>query len=418
MDLLLLTAHRSLFTVSRLFLFVLYLLLPSNLCASPTGREFQIGEYRALSLFGDARILPDVAYVSFAGDFGFSGRLPPKDVIDRHVAQESALLANFQLRVINLEYMLPGISGREPDRQIDKVAVDILRRSGFDVISRANNHAMDHGVEGVAYNSRILQEARFMMIGPRGYPVHIWDAAGGKIAIFSLTDYTDRPDADGLILKINDADLSLIKTKFADANFRIAFIHLGSLSFYPSAHERDQVKRILDAGADLVVGTGSHFIKGFLHENQKPVIYGIGNHIFSYVDNDTEPIGLHFVAGFKSRQLIQLFVVPFYNTIREGKTGPLDEASFVSFKKSFADRSINDSSRYYSDPRTVAGFQERLRELTLSKFRDLRARHFIYATGILIHNYPWLVTSACLSVLVGATIVGRWTVLRWRRRRT
>ena len=79
------------------------------------------------------------------------------------------------------------------------------------------------------------------MIGTRSFPVYNWETGGGKIAIFSLTHYTDRPDPEGLILKINKSDLDLVKKESSNADFRIAFVHLGSMSFYPSPHERTQV---------------------------------------------------------------------------------------------------------------------------------------------------------------------------------
>ena len=74
---------------------------------------------------------------------------------------------NFQLKVINLEFILPGNSKRELDRQIDKVSIDLMKRAGYDLVSRANNHAIDHRPEGVSYNTELLQEAGLKMIGPR-----------------------------------------------------------------------------------------------------------------------------------------------------------------------------------------------------------------------------------------------------------
>ena len=175
---------------------VLFLLLAVFPGVSWPAEEFRIGQYRALSLFGEPRLLPDTDYVSFVGDFGFSGRLPPKDAIERHLAHESALLSNFQLRVINLESMLPGGSGLDLDRQIDGAMIDILKRTGYDVVSRANNHALDFDREGVLYNTTELKKAGFKMIGLREFPVYEWEARGYKIAIYALTGYTDREDAE------------------------------------------------------------------------------------------------------------------------------------------------------------------------------------------------------------------------------
>jgi hypothetical protein len=400
------------------FLFLaLLLLLPVNLCASSTAKDFRIGEYRALSLFGEARIVPGVEYVSFTGDYGFD-RLPSKDALERHIAQESALLANFHLRIINLEFMLPGISGREQDREIDRVTIDLMKRTGYNLVSRANNHAMDYGHEGVAYNTRLLQEAGFPMVGPRSLPVYKQAIGGRTVAVFALTDYTDRPDAAGLILNITDADLQLIKTELSDSDFRIAFVHLGSMSFYPSPHERAQVARILEAGADLVVCTGSHFTKGFVYKKGKPVVYDIGNHLLSFKDSATELIGMYFVAGFKHGKLVQLFVVPFHNAVFDGKTGPLTGAELASFNERLLDRSTSDPNRYYTDPSSLAKLKERLDRFDLDKLKEMRPRYVVYGLTILYHHYPVMFVVASFLVLVLVVASARWMLLRRRTRST
>ncbi|MGH8546925.1 MAG: CapA family protein, partial [Gammaproteobacteria bacterium] len=321
------------------------------------------------------------------------------------------------LNVINLEFMLPGSSGKDLDRQIDRVAIDVLKRTGYDVISRANNHAMDFGRDGVGYNTRLLQQAEFKMMGTREFSGFTWKIGGYEIAIFSLTDSTDKPDPDRLILKIDASDLQIMRKAFSNADFRIAFVHLGSISFYRSPHERKQVKRIIDSGADLVVCTGTHFIKGFVYEDGKPVIYGIGDHPLFLVDNDTEPVGMHFVAGFKKRKLVQLFVIPFHNITVQGRSAPLNEAAVASFKDVLTDRSSADLSRYYSDPQALAGFKEELRQLNFSKLKDLRARHFLYATGILFHNHPVMATTMGLVLFIVALMITHRVIFRRMKRR-
>ena len=154
----LITDYRQPLTFIVMLLFLFVLLFPLNLWAAPPANEFQIGDYRALVLLGQAKILGDVHYVSFTGDFGFAGRLPSTEAIERHIAQESALLSNFQLKVINLEFIFPGNSKRELDRQIDKVTIDLMKRTGYDLVSRANNHARDHRREGVSYNTNFYNK--------------------------------------------------------------------------------------------------------------------------------------------------------------------------------------------------------------------------------------------------------------------
>jgi hypothetical protein len=399
--------------VRKLFLIfgLLLSLLPHHVSAA---EEFMLGAYRALALSGEAKLVDGTDYISFTGDFGFSGWLPTAEVIERHLAHESRLLSNFRLSIINVEFILPGLSGGALDSQIDTAAVDLLKQAGFDVVGRANNHALDQGPVGVRYNTTQWALAGLPTIGTRDSPAYVWETGGRRVVIYALTAYTDREDRERLVLRLDEADLAFLKQKIALADFHIAFLHLGSMSFFPSPHERKQVDRLLDAGADLVVCTGSHFIKGFVMERGKPVIYGIGNHLFSTVDRDTEPLGMHLIAGFRSGEFVQLFVVPFRNTIKEGNTGPLDEAAFRSFEKTILERSTTDSSRYFSDPQSLARLKDRLDKFSLSDLKQLRPRYFAYALFITYQHYPMIVVAGCLMILTLSVLLVR-RMIRTRR---
>ena len=307
--------------------------------------------------------------------------------------------------------MLPGFRGSQLDREIDKLVVDTLKKAGYGIVARANNHALDHGIDGIHYNTTQLAEAGLAMIGIRDFPVYEWDTGGKKVAIFALTDEADREDQQSLILAMNRADLALIQQKTAGTHFRIAFIHLGSMSSFPSVHEREQVDRLIDIGADLVVCTGSHFIKGIVMQRGKPVAHGIGNHIFSFVDTDTEPIGMHLVAGFRAGELIQLFAVPFHNTIRQGKTGPLDEAAFAFFKKTVLERSVTDTEKYFSDPRSLKNLIEYMNDFRFSKLNKIKWRHVAYGARILFHHYPLIAMSGSVLALLLSVLLLRWMIL-------
>lgn len=385
--------HKPFFVLTYLFLSLF------SSSASATG-EFVLGAYRAHALIGEAELVDGTDYISFTGDFGFSGWLPTAEAIERHLAHEASLLSNFRLSVINVEFGLAGLSGHELDKQIDAVAIRLLKQAGFDVAGHANNHALDFGAAGVRYNTAQWEKAGLATIGTRDAPFYEWETGGRRVAIFALTDYTDREDWEGLVLRIDDANLALIKEKTAFADFRIAFVHLGSMSFFPSPHERKQVTRLLDIGADLVICTGSHFIKGFTPHRGKPVVYGLGNHLFSAVDRTTEPFGMHLVAGFRAGEFVQLFAVPFWNTIQEGRTGPLDASAFYAFKKHLLERSTTDTIKYFSDPHSLRMLKQHLTKLNLSSVQQIRPRHFLYAFFIAYQHYPILVITGCLIFLM------------------
>jgi hypothetical protein len=341
--------------------------------------------------------------------------LPDDEVIEQDLSQESVLLSNFQLSVINMEYMLPGVSGDTLDTRIDRVMIQVLEEAGFDVVSRANNHAWDYGLEGLRYNAKRLTEAGFALIGTRESSVYEWTVDGHTVAIYALTEFLDREDEEGYIPRIIETDLQFMRELTKECDFRIAFVHLGSLSSYISPHEHSQAARLLEYGADLVVCTGNHYIKGYVTEKGKPVFYGIGNHLFSELAPNTEPIGMHVVAGFHSGRFVQLFGVPFRNAIREGRTGPLDPADFSWFTTTLAERSVAGSEEYFSDPRILQTMWRRLRTLDFGG-RSYTPRHITYGVRILFHNYPVITSIAFVVLLTGAGLFLRWIVLLRRKR--
>lgn len=395
----------------HLFLCLLIILIPGG---ASLAKEFSIGEYPAYSLLGEAKLNDGIDYVSFTGDFGFSGTPPTTKLIEQHLSHESKLLSNFLLSVINLEIILPGVSGDELDRQVDKLNIETLKKAGYDVVALANNHAMDHGAKGVSHNTTQLEKAGLAKIGTRNFPVYKWEPGGYRVAIYALTDNTDKEDPKRLTLSMDDTDLALVKEKTSQADFRIAFVHLGSMSSFPSPYESKQVERLLDIGAQLVVATGSHFVKGFVIKRGKPVVYGIGDHLFARGSGKNEPIGMHLVAGFKMSKLVQLFVVPYRNTLLEGKTGPLDKITFATFTKRFLERSTTDSDKYFSDPLALDKFKEALQRFKVSRLREIKIRHVVYGARIVFQNYPAVTTIVCLLALMFFLLVAR-SIIRSRR---
>jgi hypothetical protein len=381
-------------------------------------QEFRIDNWRAQALVGPASLQENVQYVAFSGHHGLYNWVPNEQDLAAYVEKDASLLSRFQLRVINLGVPLPGLSGTPLARRIDEAMLYSLRAAGYDLASRANNHALDLGSEGARYYEQKLESAGLRIVGQRGFPVYHWRAGDRRIDICAVADVLDRPDPDNLILKINDADLALLRKETEGADFRIALTHLGSASRFPSPHERKQVRRVLQAGFDLVVGTGSHFIKGFLFEDKRPVAYGIGDHLLSVQydpEAGVEPLGMHLVAGFQDGRLVQIFVVPFHNDLRRGRLGPLEETAFDEFVKTLRERSSADESRYYSDGGTLKMMLRAVGNMGPADWKRLRPRHVLYGAKLVIRQRPEWAVGAGLLVAALAVMLLRWRSSRQRR---
>ncbi len=335
---------------------------------------FQIGNYKAISLIGEARLPENGFSVSFTGDFGFWYEYPDSESLATRLAMDNELLSNFDLRVINLEFILPATRGREKDIKCDAISLDYLKGSIFDIVSLANNHAAVFGIEGVTHNIESLKQAGKSIIGVKDSPV----AKISNIGIYSLTDLLDDSDPDHQIYRTSDKEIQFLLSELDDCEVVIGFPHLGSRSIYPSPRELDYVKKLQKAGTDLIVCTGSHFPKGFVSIDGNPVCFGLGNYLFDWAGGDTEPVGMHVVANFTDEGLTQLFAIPFNNQVTSECSGVLTNQEFENFLKEFEARSTDDLSCFWNDPRTQAGVMDRLKNLDRRKIKRLRPRHIFY----------------------------------------
>ena len=154
-----------------------------------------------------------------------------------------------------------------------------------------------------------------------------------------------------------EADLERLLDRLPEVEARIAFVHLGSLSAFPSPHELEKVRDLIRLGADLVVCSGNHFIRGLSDVDGIPVFWGTGNHLFGWRGENTEPVGMHVVAGMRGGTLEQLLVFPFSNDVESGIVGPLGSREFAEFQAAFVERSrIRDGAYFFgSDRRTIDG---------------------------------------------------------------
>ena len=342
---------------------------------SGIGKAFDLAGNRALALLGRPALVPGTRYVAFTGDFGFWNRMPSPEKLAEQIAWHRALLSPFDLRIFNLEFSLPGSQGRPVDLEADRIMLDYLDALAVDAVSLANNHALAFGEEGLDHNIDHLGERGFRIIGLREHPVHTARLGETSVAVCSATDLLDQPDPNNRILRTRPEDLRMLSDLTLAADVKIAFAHLGSRSIYPSRHELGQARSLIARGADVVVATGAHFVKGFIELDGKPVLLGLGNHLLTWEGGDTEDVGFHCVVGIGGGRLTQIFLLPFHNAIYTGRVGALSAAAFDSFAADLRERSTTDTGKFFADPRTQAGALRRLKSLRLSDLRSLRWRH-------------------------------------------
>lgn len=241
-----------------------------------------------------------------AGDVHFEGALAARLRSPRTaLAPASTALADADLAIVNLETSV-GTGGRpEPGKRFifsaGPAAFAALAAAGVDVASMANNHALDLGRARLPSTLRAARAAAaadppLAVVGigrdvDEAFRPARSDVRGTVVATIAASVADQDPTADrtghwaaaegrsGVADALDPARL-LTEVRRADAraDVVVAYLHWGVQGERcPSSDQRTLATQLVDAGADIVVGSHAHRLQGDGRLGRGYVAYGLGN---------------------------------------------------------------------------------------------------------------------------------------------
>jgi hypothetical protein len=153
------------------------------------------------------------------------------------------------------------------------LALPGIAAAGFDLLSVANNHAHDFGRDGFDGTLRAVEAAGLRWFGAEAHEhrpqaPHLVTLRGVRIAL--LAYYNPPFPADDLARARAAADLVVVFNHWGQEN-----------EVEPLILQRKLGRELVDAGADLVVGTHAHVVQPTERHHGKLIVYGLGNFVFS-----------------------------------------------------------------------------------------------------------------------------------------
>lgn len=237
----------------------------------------------------------------FSGDIYMSDYVTKqydKSGIDGILSKE--LLEEFKaadVAMVNQEFTFSTGGTKAGDKQytfrVNPQYVKAFTDMGIDIVTLANNHSMDFGIEALKDSFTTLNNADILYSGAgnnleeardikyievqnktfaylsasRVIPEPGWNAGSNKAGM--LTTY----DPTNLVEDIKEAR--------ENSDFVVVYVHWGiEKATKPEEYQRNLAKAYIDAGADLVVGSHPHVLQGIEYYNSKPIVYSLGNFIF------------------------------------------------------------------------------------------------------------------------------------------
>lgn len=250
--------------------------------------------------------MKDSIKVAVAGDIMPSGVLygSDKDAIHADVINK---LKGADIRIGNLECALgpycdtPHFDPEKMSRLKDVVwavdeDLDRVIKMGFDILCLANNHIYDLDKEGMKYTINLLKRKGIkhcgagMNINEASKPAVI-EVKGKTVAVLSFCDYREEtvgyvPFATETKPGVNplypmEYSCSEVKKYKVLYDYVIVVPHWGIEKTWKATQTvLDDAKKLIEVGADAVMGGHPHRIQSSFYYNSKPIYPSLGNFFF------------------------------------------------------------------------------------------------------------------------------------------
>jgi poly-gamma-glutamate capsule biosynthesis protein CapA/YwtB (metallophosphatase superfamily) len=178
----------------------------------------------------------------------------------------------------------------------------LLRRAGFTVMNLANNHALDYGEVGQRETVAAVRGAGMLTTGRPGEIAYA-KVRGTRIAVLGFAPYPwaqsllDLPAAEALVRKADRwADVVVVTMHAGAEGGDHQHVRPGTERFLGENRGNSVAfaHAVVRAGADLVIGSGPHVLRGMEWYRGRLIAYSLGNFVGYHTLNTS---GISGVTG-------------------------------------------------------------------------------------------------------------------------
>jgi poly-gamma-glutamate synthesis protein (capsule biosynthesis protein) len=241
--------------------------------------------------------------------------------------QVAPTISAADVAVGNLETTLrgSGFSGYPAFRSPRSYAA-ALKGAGFDVLTTANNHTLDGGAYGVRYTTNYLDRIHVAHTGSNNAGPAIVEHDGVKIAFLAYT-YATNGIHSPFAGAVNRISLHTMKHQIAAARTKADLVvvcpHWGTeYRSTPEAATHALAEDLIDAGADLILGSHPHVVRKVHSYKGHYIVYSMGNFI-SWMSKPLTDLGIMVRATVTRRngvtKVASLKVLPVFRDTSRGQ---------------------------------------------------------------------------------------------------
>ena len=228
------------------------------------------------------------------------------------LAPITPVLSGADIAMVNLETAITErgepVAGKVYHFRSPATAFTALKSAGVDVVNMANNHALDYGPVGMQDTFDAIAASKFPVIGighnaAEAFKPYRTVVKGQRIAIVSAVDWlepalvpawTATDTQAGLAFSIDPTRLvAAVRAVRPDVDTLVVFLHWGTEeTFCASSEQEDLADTLIEAGADIVVGSHAHRVFGAGRRGAAFVAYGLGNFVYFREDGESGRSGV------------------------------------------------------------------------------------------------------------------------------
>lgn len=222
----------------------------------------------------------------------------------------SETLQNADITFVDQEFPFSDRGTPQPNKEytycISPTRAVIFKQMGVDIVALANNHILDYGQDALSDTFNTLEANQIDYVGAgknldRAKKLITKSIKGKNIGFLSAsriipdgswyaTNKSDSHDEHaGVFGTYDSTDLcNEIKLAKSTCDFVVVYVHWGiEKDSHVADYQRILAHDYIDAGADLIVGTHPHIMQGVEYYKETPIVYSLGNFLFSNYQSRT-----------------------------------------------------------------------------------------------------------------------------------
>lgn len=206
-----------------------------------------------------------------------------------------ALVKDADLFFANIECALTDSESEEATAKTFRIRAPVDRAAklgevGIDVVSVANNHAMDFGEQGFLSTLATLEKQGIAATGVRengkdGQDVLVMEVGTSRVGFLAYNQHGDEykhptfeKQSFSYVIENIVAD---VKRARPLVDFLVVSVHGGpELSHLPANWQQKHSRLVIDAGADLWLGHHPHVVQPVEEYKGKLIVYSLGDFVF------------------------------------------------------------------------------------------------------------------------------------------